>query len=435
MKKLRIAVTTVVVAAVAVAGTVVWQAKKDDGKATVVAMFADASPLIPGNTVNLRGMRIGTITGIGLDHGQARVEMSVDRGVLPLHQDAHATVRPVSLLGERYVELDPGTAAAPELPAGQPIAVDHTSASVDLDQILNSLDDPTSTALAALVTTLGEGSAGRSGDVAAALKALEPAMTQTGELSRILQEQNGVLTELLDRVQPVAGALAANSGNNLDQLVESFSRTLATISSNREALQNTLTELPGFLANARRAVQQLAGVAQQATPMLADVRPTTDNLAKISQELKTFADTADPALAAARPVLDHAKALLDQAAPLVKALRPQLADLRTASVASIPLGRELADNMDGLLATITGWGLACTGYDSVAHYFRGMLVATPKPLLQTVQAEVLGSPGSGKSAPKPQANPVPAVPDPGNATGLTADQEKSLIGQLLGGGR
>ncbi|GAB3141358.1 hypothetical protein GCM10027258_23840 [Amycolatopsis stemonae] len=430
MKKLRIAVTVVVVAAVATAGVLVWQGKKDDGKATVVALFADASPLIPGNTVNLRGMQIGTITGIALDHGQARVEMAVDRGVLPLHQDARATVRPVSLLGERYVELDPGTAAAPELPAGEAIAVDHTSASVDLDQVLNSLDDPTSTALAALVTTLGEGTGGRAGDIDAALKALQPAMTQTGELSRILQEQNGVLTQLLDRVQPVAGALAANGGKNLDQLVESFSRTLTTISSNREALQATLTELPGFLSNARRAVQQLAGVAQQATPMLADVRPTTDNLTQISQELKSFADTADPALAAARPVLDHAKTLLDQAAPLVKALQPQLADLHKASVASIPLGRDLADNMDGLLATITGWGLACTGYDSVSHYFRGMLVATPKPLLQTVQAEALGSPGGGKSAPEQ----APAVPDPGNATGLTVDQEKSLIGQLLGGG-
>ncbi|KAA9153978.1 MCE family protein [Amycolatopsis acidicola] len=435
---LRATLVVVVVAAVAVTGVFVWQDKKDSGQATVVAMFADASPLIPGNTVNLRGMKIGEITDIALEHGQARVVMSVDKGVLPLHTDARATVRPVSLLGERYVELDPGTAAAPALPAGAAIGSDHTSASVDLDQILNSLDDPTSTALATLVTTMGEGTGGRAGDIDAALKALQPVMTQTDQLSGVLNDQNSVLTQLLDRVKPVADSLAANQGKNLDQLISSFTATISTISSNREALQSTLTELPGFLAGARRAVQQLAGVANETTPMLADIRPVTDNLTTISQELKTFADTADPALAAARPVLDHAKTLLDQAAPLVKSLQPAMVDLRAASEASVPLGKELADNLDGLLATVTGWGLACTGYDSVSHYFRGMLVATPTPLLQTVQAEATGGPGGGKSAPRqqePQPTQQAPVTDPLTATGLTQDQEKSLLGQLLGGGR
>ncbi|AIJ23303.1 MlaD family protein [Amycolatopsis methanolica] len=434
----RTIATVAVVATVAATGAALWSGGDDD-QATVVAMFADASPLIPGNTVNLRGMKIGEITDIALERGQARVVMSVDPGVLPLHSDARATVRPVSLLGERYVELDPGSPSAPVLPGDAVITADRTSAAVDLDQVLNSLDDPTSTALAALVTTLGEGTGGRAGDIDAALKALQPAMTRTGELGALLDDQNAVLTQLLDRVRPVADALAAGQGRNLDQLVQSFTATLATVSQNREALRETLAELPGFLDHARAAVREIAGVTQQMTPVLADIRPVTDDLTAITRELTAFADTADPALAAARPVLDHAKALLDQAAPLVKALQPQMADLRSGAEAAVPLGRELADNLDGLLAMITGWGLACTGYDSVSHYFRGMLVATPSPLLQTVQSELLGSPGGGKSAPEtpdaPAPQAVPVLTDPLTATGLSQEQEKSLIGQLLGGGR
>lgn len=85
--------------------------------------------------------------------------MQIDRSVLPMHDDARATITEKDLLGERYIALDRGTAARPTLSEQNlRLGVRRTDRTVDLQDILNSVDDPTGTALGALVTALGEGS-------------------------------------------------------------------------------------------------------------------------------------------------------------------------------------------------------------------------------------------------------------------------------------
>lgn len=431
-----------------VAGAAAINSQEDEGRVSVVAVFDDAGSLIRGNLVNVRGMEVGTVEEIKLEAGKARVTMDVQRSVLPVHVDASAVIKPTSLLGEQHIELNTGSDSAPALDEPMRIPANRTSSSVDIDEILNSLDNPTSTSLAALLTSLGEGMKGNGGRARDALKALGPAMTQTGRLAGVLNQQNQALTQLLDRVKPVAGQLSLENGNELDRLVTSFKQTMSTVAANREALKQTVTELPAFMSKARSALAELSGTAKQTRPLLANIRPTTNNLSEISRELKAFADAADPALTTTRPVLERAKGMLEQAAPLVKSLRPTMGHLKNASIAAKPTAQELTDNLTGLLDMISGWALATTGYDSVSHYFRGMLVATPKPTHETARALALGGAGNvGGKDPKQKSPGAPdgsapgspseqqKAPDPGNATGLTQNQERSMVEQLLGGGR
>src|SRR3546814_17108357 len=75
----------------------------------VAGIFVDASPLEVGGEVRAYGVKVGEVQSIDLIGNQARVVLDVNDEVLPLHQDAKMRIRPINLLGENFVELDPGS--------------------------------------------------------------------------------------------------------------------------------------------------------------------------------------------------------------------------------------------------------------------------------------------------------------------------------------
>ncbi|MDQ3943631.1 MAG: MlaD family protein, partial [Actinomycetota bacterium] len=192
----------------------------------ITAEFTDAGAIIPGNDVMVDGVRAGSIRRLSLHEGKARVTFSVDAAFTPLHADATAAIRLVSLLGERYLDLDRGTPSEPAFEDGAVIPASRTHRAVEIQEILDVVDQPTGTALAALTVAFGEGMAARGQDAAAALDALEPALTETKELLEILGGQNQLLTALVDRAEPVARALAADRGERFDKVVAATDQLL-----------------------------------------------------------------------------------------------------------------------------------------------------------------------------------------------------------------
>jgi phospholipid/cholesterol/gamma-HCH transport system substrate-binding protein len=436
----KVILAPAVVAALVAAGFAVTNSGTKDVPVTV--LFADASPLIPGNVVRMDGIEVGQIKSIGLQNGQAAVRMRLKPSVLPLHTDASAKIRPVTLLGERFIDLNRGSASAPAMSEPRVISARRTSSAVDLDQVLDSLDDPTSTALAALVTTLGEGANGQGGDIDQAIRALAPAMQDTQQLGTVLDQQNAVLAQLVDRATPVAQAVAGKNGQNLDQLVDSGKQALAAVAAQRKAMNDALDRLPETLRKAQRVLSQVAGVAEAGTPTLQAVRPVTDDLPQITEELNAFADSADPALTSLPPVLNRAKALLDQAAPVVRDLRPGAAALPGASASAHRLVGDLTPALSTALDFVKYWAMSTNGRDALSNYFRAFVVTTPKSLLQIPGVGV--PTGTQKPAGQKVAGgkgPIAGLPpltgsagtDGSSATGLDQGQENSLLNQLLGG--
>lgn len=438
----------------ALAGTAAAAAGRDDGPVTVVAVFPDASPLRAGNEVKAYGVRVGLIDGIDLVDGKAHVRAVLDAH-LPLRDDARAAIRPVSLLGERYLELDPGT-AGPVADGTVVIPPDRTSRAVDVDDLLDTLDDPTSAAAAALITTLGEGAAGRGDDIAAAVSALAPALADTDRLVEVLDAQNALLGRAVDVNAETLAALADDDGRTLDALVATTTRTLDTVAARRAEVDAALVRLPPTLAAVRRTLTGLAETADATTPVLRDLRPTTSQLAGLAGDVREFTDAADPALDALPGVLDRLEAALEEGRPVAAALRPAAEDLRGIGGAARPLAdsllvheRGVPSSLENLLDGIAEWAMATSGRDGVSHYFRGAAVATPETFRdlfaaaapagvvpQTPLPPLPPAPGVPQDAPGVAQDAPPAVPpaEPGSVTGLDAGQEERLLDQLLGGG-
>ncbi len=426
----------------------------ESGGQQITAVFTDAFPIVAGNYVRASGVKVGLVDSVNLVGGKAQVVMKLDKAI-PLHQDTQVLITANNLLGERYVEIDNGSPNVPLLQQPYMIPETRTRSRVNLEEVVNSVDDPSGKALGLMLTSLGEGFDGNGKRAAAAVAQLQPSMKQVQALSKVLNENNGLLDSLIDHVQPVLGALEGNQGKELDGLVDSTTTTLGAVAAERQAAAQTIQELPATLAEARSRLAQLAGVAYPTADTLRSIRPFTDQVKDISAELKDFSDSADPALAALQPVLDKGTSMLRQAAPVIENLRQGGDGLRNTGKAARQLTPTvLGDNLTQLMEFMKGWSLATSDYDAVSHYFKAVIIAPPGELGQGLAGPI------GPAPQEPTAGlPVPTPPRPilpgrqggdssagkdfprgtgrnapgATSTGLTKDQEHAMVGQMLGG--
>jgi phospholipid/cholesterol/gamma-HCH transport system substrate-binding protein len=94
--------------------------------------------LLPGSDVKVHGINIGQVTGVRLVDGRARVGMKIEtEEKVPV--DSSATIRPKTLFGEKFVDIDPGPneARGPFLKNGGVIR--KTVGGFELEKVLSDL--------------------------------------------------------------------------------------------------------------------------------------------------------------------------------------------------------------------------------------------------------------------------------------------------------
>ncbi len=85
--------------------------------------FDSAAGLVPGNPVRLNGVTVGNVLEVILSPDPAdrtvRVVYDVDRRAAPrLRKGTRASIKTIGLLGDKYIELEGGTAEEPEVEIG-----------------------------------------------------------------------------------------------------------------------------------------------------------------------------------------------------------------------------------------------------------------------------------------------------------------------------
>jgi len=236
-----------------------------------------ADGLYPGSDVLIGGAKAGSVSDIRLDGGLALVSITLDDAFAPVHTDARVTVRPKSLLGEKYVALDPGSGDA--LPSGSRLPTTQVARAVDLQDVVNTLDAPTREKLRTLVIELGGGLAGRGLDVNQTISYGRQDMdnlatiantlaARDADLQQVIQGLSQVTTELArsDRRQEL-GALIQNSETLLHSLAQQdaqikrlLDQTNAALSRSNTALGGAATPLNGIFQQAPRTIDLLNGL-------------------------------------------------------------------------------------------------------------------------------------------------------------------------------
>jgi phospholipid/cholesterol/gamma-HCH transport system substrate-binding protein len=258
----------------------------------LVVPLDSADGLYPGSDVLIAGAKAGSVQDIALDGNQTLVTIALDDAYAPVHANASVTVRPKSLLGEKYVALDPGSSDV--LPSGSRLPRTQVARAVELQDVVNSLDAPTREKLRTLVISLGGGLAGQGlatnqtlsygrQDLDHLAAITDTLAARDQDLQKVIQGLDAVTAELAqsDRRQEL-GALIHNSEVLLHSLAQQDAQIKATLANANAALSRSDASLAG-------TAQQLNDIFRQA--------PTTVNLLNgISRTLATNTDlvVADP---------------------------------------------------------------------------------------------------------------------------------------------
>ena len=102
----------------------------------VYVLFDSAAGVDRNSPVRIAGVHVGTVERISLERGKARVALRIPPTV-QLYEDAKAYLRSEGLLGERYIEISPGSEEKPRL--SEEGLIQQGASPVSLDQVLSRL--------------------------------------------------------------------------------------------------------------------------------------------------------------------------------------------------------------------------------------------------------------------------------------------------------
>ena len=330
----RVFVIVCSIAAVAAAFLASGAGEESGRKFTVE--FDNAFGLVVGGDLKIAGTRAGKVTGMRVDRRTKRalVDFEITRsGFGSLRRDVTCESRPQSLIGEYFVDCDPGTARE-ELPPGSVIGVERTASTVPADLVNNIMRRPQRERLRIILNEIGAGVGARAEELNAAVRRASPALRETNRVLGILARQNRVLRDLVENADTV---LAGLSGNRRDVVrwVREARETAAASAERRDDIAASLQRLPSLLRELRPTMAELGRAADAQAPSLADLNASAGQLEQLLNNLGPFAEST-------RVNLRSLGKAAEQGRPAVRAGRPVVSQLREFSVKTPELANNLA---------------------------------------------------------------------------------------------
>lgn len=241
------------------------------------ALFSDAGGLAQGNDVTVSGMKVGSVTGMSLQHGDVLVTFTVN-GNVGLGSASTAHIRTGSLLGQRVLTVE--SAGSGTMHPMTVIPATRTSSPYSLSEAVSDLatdiqgtnTESLNQSLDTLSATLNE-----------VAPQLGPTFDSLTRLSQTLNGRNQTLGELLKGAADVTGILSQRS-DQLNTLILNANDLLSMLVSRRQAVVRLLASTSAVAKQLSGLVHdneaKLAPSLQKLNSVTAMLEKNRDNLAK-----------------------------------------------------------------------------------------------------------------------------------------------------------
>jgi phospholipid/cholesterol/gamma-HCH transport system substrate-binding protein len=246
---------------------------------TVKVQFADVLDLVPYSAVKVNGATVGHVRSIKVEDRHALVSCQI-RNEVHLPANAIASVQQTSVLGEKFVEIEPPVEVAPagRLHDGSVIPLERTDTDASVEEVLGALS-----------LLLDGGGVGK-------------LQTISHELSTAMKGREGVTRDLLVRLNGFVSGLDRQKGSIISAL-EGLDRLARAVRGQESSLVQALEDMPGalrILADDRAELTKMltslrhfgdvaADVVTRAhedlVGNLRDLRPTLARLAKVGETI------------------------------------------------------------------------------------------------------------------------------------------------------
>lgn len=243
------------------------------------ALFAESAGIATGNSVLVSGIKVGTVTDVSLDDGNALVTFLVD-GKVRLGSETSAHIRTGSLLGARILTLEP--AGTRTMHSTEVIPLTRTSAPYSLTEAVTDL---TTDVAATNTDTLNRSLNTLSTTIDQIAPELGPAFDGLSRLSRAINARGQTLDDLLKSATNVTGIISERS-QQINALILNGNDLLRVLVARRDAISE-------LLANTSAVARQLSGLVADNESKLA---PTLDRLNSVTKMLEKNRDNISKAL-------------------------------------------------------------------------------------------------------------------------------------------
>ncbi len=335
----------------------------------VKVVVPDAVALASSADVRHAGVRVGEVDGIAVRGDQAVLRLALDDDHAPVFRDARVLVRAKTLSGENYVALQPGTPQAGRIPSGGRLPDAAGQRSVQLDEILSTLDSTRRRSLQQVLSRLDRGTRGGGEDLNRLLESMSAAVREGAPVGEVLADDRRNVAALIDDLGAI-GATLGEQETALRRLAIGTRNVALATASRDDRLRDTLSELPGFLRQIRTTTAALGRLSGSATPVIGSLADAGERLAPALRDL-------GPAAAASRTAMRELGGFVREAEPLVRDLRafaraatpiagPLESALREGNPLIVHLARYQKD-LGGFLGILRATNET---YDALGHYSR-----------------------------------------------------------------
>ena len=294
----RIAAIGAVLAAIVIVALLLF---RGGGGYTVTAEFHNASQLVNGNPVQIGGAPVGSVKKIDLtDDNRATVELSLKEDFDDLPAETQAVIRQASQSGiaNRYVELQLPPAnkrSGKKIEDGGRIPITKTTTLVELDQLFNTLDPDTRTAVSDFFRNSAKQFKGKEEQQRELYRYLNPALSTSSRLFNELNRDSPLLARFLQDSEELVTALAEKR-DDLSALIGNANRTFRARGAERAALGESIARLPDFMRTANTTFVNLRAALGDVDPLVQASRPAARALGPFLDELRPLAADARPTI-------------------------------------------------------------------------------------------------------------------------------------------
>jgi ABC-type transporter Mla subunit MlaD len=374
--------------------------------------FDNAFGLVKGGDFRVGGVNAGQTTGFEVEKRKGESPKAVvtaeikKPGFEDFRKDASCEIRPQSLIGEYYVDCQPGKSDQ-RLADGGTVPVEQTSSTIPADIVNDIMRRPYRERFRLIVTELGTGLAGRPDDLQEVLRRAHPGLRETSKVLRILGDQNEVIKNFITDSDTVINELEKNK-RDVVRWVREAGDAAEISATRRNELRANFRRFPEFLDELRPTMARLGELADQQTPLLADLERAAPDLDTFFTRIGPFSEASRPAVRSlgeagevgtrafneGRQEMAELRTLAAGAPALAKPLRQflQTADDRKRAIENDPRAKETAPPapdptaipgeggftaFEGLWNYFYWQTLSINMLDDTAHILRAGLTTTP----------------------------------------------------------
>jgi ABC-type transporter Mla subunit MlaD len=249
----------------------------------------NAEELVHGAEVHMGGALIGNVSSVTAARDRsgrpiAVIDAALNKSVEPLPVDTRFAIRMKSSIGEKYLEVTLGHSRR-TWSNGSTVPLGHTSATVDIDQVLSMYTPSTQNGVADTTLGFGQALAGRGYDLNQAIGKFVPLVTSLRPVMHNLASTRTNLKGFFDGLGAFVGALAPVSRQQAELYtnLDGTFRALAGVA--RPYLQQWIAQTPPTFQAVVSDGPAIGRFATDTGQLFADLKPGFDTLPKATPRL------------------------------------------------------------------------------------------------------------------------------------------------------